>query len=172
MEQEEGKVVTKPEPEVDYKALYEKEKHDRESLDKYAKDLKNKYQAKLTDEEKRNTEIAEKEAYYRKLERELAYSKLKARLAGSITDEKTLDDISGKFADGNVYDALDALVKYAGEKEKNIRATIEQEILAKNPTPPPAAPTTKSWKDMTSEDWEQLRKENPNEYNEMLKTIK
>lgn len=172
MEQEEGKAVTNPEPEVDYKALYEKERHDRESLDKYVKDLKTKYQAKLTDEEKRNSEMAEREAHYRELEKELALSKFKARLVGSVTDEKTLDDISSKFADGNVYDALDALVKYAGEKEKNIRATIEQEILAKNPTPPPAAPTAKSWRDMTSEDWETLRKENPNEYNEMLETIK
>lgn len=163
---------TDPTPEVDYKALYEKEKHDKESLDKYAKDLKSKYQAKLTDEEKRNAEIAEREAHYRELERELALSKLKTRLAGSVTDEKTLDNISSKFADGNIDEALEAFVKYMNEREKTLRASIEQEILAQNPTPPPVTPPSKSWKDMTSEDWEKLRKDNPNGYNEMLKTIK
>ena len=39
-------------PEVDYKALYEKLQRDNANLDKYNKDLKAKYQAKLTDEEK------------------------------------------------------------------------------------------------------------------------
>ena len=45
-------VETANAPEVDYKALYEKLQRDNANLDKYNKDLKAKYQSKLSDEEK------------------------------------------------------------------------------------------------------------------------
>lgn len=130
-------VNTPNEPNVDYKALYEKLQKDNANLDKYNKDLKAKYQAKLTDEEKQRAEIAERETYYKNLERELSVSKIKSSLSSRVSDEKTLDELANKFADGDIINALSTLNKLESEKDTNLRKSIEQELLSKNPTPPP-----------------------------------
>lgn len=130
-------VNTPNEHNVDYKALYEKLQKDNANLDKYNKDLKAKYQAKLTDEEKQRAEIAEKENYYKNLERELSVSKIKSSLSGRVNNDKTLDEIANKFADGDILNALAVLNKFESDREANLRKSIEQELLANNPTPPP-----------------------------------
>lgn len=162
---------TENEETVDYKALYEKAQKDNANLDKYNKDLKAKYQAKMTEEEKRNAEIAEKESYYKALERELSVSKLKASLNTRVTDEAALEEITSKFADGDTLGGLAQLVKLWESGEKALRKTIEQELLQKNPTPPPVATPTKSWKDMAASDWNDLQANNPAEYAKMIAQI-
>ena len=130
---------TTNEPEVDYKSLYEALKKDNSNLEKYNQDLKAKYQAKLTDEEKLKAQNEERENYYKKLEREVSLSKYKNGLASRVNDENTLNEIANKFADGDSLGALDLLVKFEANKEDNLKKSYEQDLLAKNPTPPPAS---------------------------------
>lgn len=167
-------VDTPQEPQVDYKALYEKAQRDNANLDKYNKDLKAKYQAKLTDEEKQRAEIAERETYYKSLERELSVSKIKSSLSGRVSDTKILDEISSKFADGNTLDALDILNKFENERESNLRKSIEQELLAKNPTPPPqndnnGEVTKEQFNKMTVAERMELKNKNPELYKKYAK---
>lgn len=159
-------------PETDYKALYEKLQRDKENLENYAKDLKSKYKAKLSDEEKRNAELAEKEAHYKALERELFVSKIKSRLSNRIPDEALLEKLSTSFADGNIVEAIESLNKYESGREAEIKKQIRQELLSDNPTPPPQQAEVKDWKKMSAMDWETLKKESPEEYKKMLDTIK
>lgn len=134
-------VETTQEPQVDYKALYEKISKDYNNQNTYVKDLKAKYQAKLTDEEKLMAERTAKEEHYKNLERELSMSKIKSKLSSRVNDAKVLDDLASKFADGDTYGALEILNKFESEKETNLRKSIEQELLAKNPATPPAGET-------------------------------
>ena len=88
-------VDTTKEPEVDYKALYEKMQGDFSKVDKYNKDLKAKYQAKMTEDEQRKAELEERESYYKNLEKELSKSKIKSLLK-DIKDDKLSEAISEK----------------------------------------------------------------------------
>lgn len=160
-----------PSPAPDYKALYEKAMQDKAHSDKYAKDLKEKLNAKLTEDEKRAAEYAEREEHFKKLETELSKSKYREILAGGIGDEATLGTIVEKLANGETYQALELLRKNQTKREQELRKSIEQELLSKNPTPPPTQPTTKSWKELSAEDWDKLRRENPQAYTEFLKQI-
>lgn len=166
-------VESTQEPIVDYKSLYEKSQKDYANLNKYNKDLKEKYQAKLTDEEKQKAEMEAREEHYKNLEKELSLSKFKSSLSGRITDSKALDEIASKFADGDTHEALSLLADFETKREANLRKQIEQELLAQNPqTPPASGAKEKSWKDMTASDWNKLQAENPEEYKKMIKTIK
>ena len=78
-------------PEVDYKALYEKLQRDNANLDKYNKDLKAKYQSKLSDEEKLRASQEERENYYKQIERENKSIKLTQK--GFLVSNKLISDI-------------------------------------------------------------------------------
>ena len=85
-------VETAKAPEVDYKALYEKLQRDNANLDKYNKDLKAKYQSKLSDEEKLRASQEERENYYKQIERENKSIKLKSELSKINSDAKYIRD--------------------------------------------------------------------------------
>lgn len=169
---EQAGVETPQEPNVDYKALYEKLQRDNANLDKYNKDLKAKYQAKLTDEEKQKAENAERENYYKNLERELSVSKIKSSLSSRISDDKILDEISGKFADGDIVGALTTLMQLEKERESNLRKSIEQDLLAQNPSPPPQNGnneiTKAQFDNMGYNERVELFKNNPKRYQELI----
>lgn len=166
---------TTNEPEVDYKSLYEALKKDNSSLEKYNQDLKAKYQAKLTDEEKLKAQNEERESYYKKLERELSFSKYKNGLASRVTDENALNEIANKFADGDSLSALDLLVKFETNREDNLKKGYEQDLLAKNPTPPPASENTlneisqKQFDKMNYNERVELKNKDPELYEKLAK---
>lgn len=94
----------KPEPTVDYKALYEKMRKDFENERTFARDLKEKYQAKLTDEEvqaellkEKAKEQEEKEKRIQALEAEISKTKAEKVFVGAGLEEteysKVLDKI-------------------------------------------------------------------------------
>lgn len=126
---------TPKEPEVDYKALYEKMQGDFSKVDKYNKDLKAKYQAKMTEDEQRKAELEERESYYKNLEKELSKSKIKSLLK-DIKDDKLSEAISEKVANGDVQDGIKETIKYYNEFLVNAKKQWQEEMLMKNPNPP------------------------------------
>lgn len=129
---------------VDYKALYEQSQNEvsryKSSVDKLTSenaDYKRKERERMTDEDKRNAELAEKEKRYAEIERENALYRYKASLGGMIKDEKALNDIAECYANGDIALALGKqktyFDKYLAEREKEIKA----ELLQQNPQPNP-----------------------------------
>lgn len=162
------------EPTVDYKALYEKLQKDNANLDKYNKDLKAKYQAKLTDEERQRVEQEELKAYYKQIERENKSIKLKSELSKINANNEWVDSVADMFLNDDIYGGIQKFGEYFGGEKANFEKKIQEQSLLKNPTPPPAdaQPTGKKWKDMTMADWNKLKEENPAEYKKFINSIK
>lgn len=106
------------------------------ALEDEKNDLNTKYLAKLTDEEKREAEIAEREKYFKQLERTNNINEY-AKSLSHITDEKTKLEIAELLADGKIMDATKKQSEYQANNEAQLRETIKQELLSSNPTPPP-----------------------------------
>jgi DNA primase catalytic subunit len=106
------------------------------ALENEKNDLNTKYLAKLTDEEKREAEIAEREKYFEQLERTNNINEYAKKLS-RITDEKTRLEIAELLADGKTFEAIEKQNEYQANKETQLRETIKQELLSSNPTPPP-----------------------------------
>lgn len=165
---------TATEPTVDYKALYEKLQKDNANLDKYNKDLKAKYQAKLTDEEKLRASQEERENYYKQIERENKSIKLKSELSKINGDAKWVDSVSDLFLNDDIYGGIQKFNEYFSGERTNYEKKIQEQSLLKNPTPPPAEgqPQGKKWKEFTMADWNKLKEENPAEYKKLINSIK
>lgn len=137
-------VKTNTNGEVDYKALYEQSQGDlaryKSSIDKLTgenAEYKRKERERMTDEDKRNAELAEREKRYAEIERENALYKYKASLGSIIKDEKVLAEVAECYANGDIAMAIGKqnayILKAQGELEKTIRA----ELLKENPQPNP-----------------------------------
>lgn len=135
---------TNPTPEVDYKAKFEQMQSDYEALkrnfDKTSSevaDYKRKEKARMTDDEKKNAELAEREEHYKAIEKENALYKYKASLSTQIKDDKVLTEIAKLYADGNISEAIakqnEYYAKFQGELEKSIKA----DLLKQNPQATP-----------------------------------
>ena len=110
------------------------------ALEDEKNDLNQKYLAKLTDEEKREAEIAERERYFKQLERTNNINEFAKKLS-HITDEKTRNEIAELLADGKTFEAIEKQNEYQANNEAQLRETIKQELLSSNPTPPPVNET-------------------------------
>lgn len=98
----------KTEPTVDYKAMYEKAKKDFENEKTFARDLKEKYQAKLTDEEvqaellkEKAKEQEEKEKRIQTLEAEVSKTKAEKVLVGAGLEETEYSKVLDKIIEAN-----------------------------------------------------------------------
>ena len=126
-------------PEVDYKALYEKLQRDNANLDKYNKDLKAKYQSKLSDEEKLRASQEERENYYKQIERENKSIKLKSELSKINGDAKWVDSVSNLFLNDDIYGGIQKFSEYFSGEKTNYEKKIQEQSLLNNPTPPPVS---------------------------------
>lgn len=135
---------TNPTPEVDYKAKFEQMQSDYEALkrnfDKTSSEVaeyKRKEKARMTDDEKKNAELAEREEHYKAIEKENALYKYKASLSSQIRDEKVLDEVAKLYANGDITGAIakqnEYFAKFQGELEKSIKA----DLLKQNPQATP-----------------------------------
>lgn len=163
-----------PIPDIDYKALYEKQQKENANLSKYNKDLKEKYQAKMTAEEQQKLIAEEKDAYTKKLEKELNFTKIKTKLSARVNDETTLEEVASKLVDNDVFSALDILNKFESEREQNLRKAIEQDLLAKNPQPKPESNdvgtvTHEEFSKMGYSQRVELKNKKPEIYNKLIK---
>ena len=106
------------------------------------KDAEKKLTDKMSDDEKTLALQAEREEYYKQLEKENARNKYLAKLGKTIKDEKVLNEIADLYAEGDFATAIDKqneyLAKYHGELEKTIKA----DLLRENPQPTPQSGKT------------------------------
>ena len=140
------------------------------ALEDEKNDLNTKYLAKLTDEEKREAEIAEREKYFKQLERTNNINEY-AKSLSHITDEKTRLEIAELLADGKIMDATKKQSEYQANNEAQLRETIKQELLSSNPTPPPVNNTGTITKEQFAQmgylEKVQLYKTDPEQYNQL-----
>lgn len=147
-----------------------KHKSEMKSLEEERDDYKAKYLAKLTDEEKREAEFAEKEKYFKQLERTNNINEY-AKSLSHITDEKIRLEIAELLADGKIMDATKKQSEYQANNEAQLRETIKQELLSSNPTPPPVNNTGTITKEQFAQmgylEKVQLYKTDPEQYNQL-----
>ena len=142
------------------------------ALEDEKNDLNTKYIAKLTDEEKREAEIAEREKYFKQLERTNNINEYAKKLS-HIDDEKTRSEIAELLADGKTFEAIEKQNEYQANKETQLRETIKQELLSSNPTQ--TYPLTNEGGAITKEQFAQmgylekvqLYKTAPEQYNQL-----
>ena len=165
-------------PNVDYKALYEKLQKDNANLDRYNKDLKAKYQAKLTDEEKQRVSQEEREAYYKQIERENKSIKLRSELSKSIGNAELVDSVSDLFLNDDIYGGIQKINEYFNGEKTNYEKKIQEQSLLKNPTPPPAdghgagSVSQKDFDKMGYKDRVALKEKDPDLYEKLTKNIR
>lgn len=166
---------TNPTPEIDYKAEYEKTKSDYEALkrnfDKASSEIaefKRKDRARMTDDEKRNAELAEREEHYKAIERENALYKYKASLSTQIKDEKVLSEVAEMYANGDISGAITKQNEYFAKFHDELEKSIKADLLKQNPQPTPQTKTpTKSFREMTLDEKSKLHRENPELYEKL-----
>ena len=131
-------------PEVDYKAEFEKMQADYAKLkthfDKTSSevaDYKRKEKERMTDDEKRNAEIAEMQEHYKAIERENSLYKYKSTLSSFIKDEAVLTNVSNLFADGDIPNALKKYGEYYTKAQSELEKAIRADLLRQNPQPNP-----------------------------------
>lgn len=168
------------EPPTDWQALYEAEKarnaklaSDNANLDKYNKDLKGKYQAKLTDEERIKMEREAEAEKVKEIMRENATYKARSKISGLIKDEEVANRAVDSYVNGDTDEFFKTLNAYWADREANYEKKITEAGLHNNPTPPPAKATQgRSWKDYSMEELNALQQSDPAEYKRILATIK
>ena len=140
------------------------------ALEDEKNDLNTKYLAKLTDEEKREAEIAEREKYFKQLERTNNINEYAKKLS-HIDDEKTRSEIAELLADGKTFEAIEKQNEYQATREATLEETIKQKLLSSNPTPPPVnntgTITKEQFAQMEYRDRVNLLNENPELYNQL-----
>jgi hypothetical protein len=150
-------------PEVDYKALFEemeiKYSNLKTSFDKTSSevaDYKRKERDRMSEDDKKKVEDAEREAYYQKLEREHSEIMYGEEL-DDITDDKTKKEIVNHFVDGKIKEALAKFKEWRKKDRAELEKTIRAELLKTNPQPSAqgASPTAKTKADiMAIQDYE------------------
>ena len=140
------------------------------ALEDEKNDLNTKYLAKLTDEERREAEIAEREKYFKQLERTNNINEYAKKLS-RIDDEKTRSEIAELLADGKTFEAIEKQNEYQATREATLEETIKQKLLSSNPTPPPVnntgTITKEQFAQMEYRDRVNLLNENPELYNQL-----
>lgn len=141
MAKETTKVAEGQTPDTDYKALFEemegKYSSMKASFDKASSEIaefKRKERERMSEEDKRKAEDAEKDAYYKSLEREVALAKYSEEL-DDITDTKLKTQITELFADGDIKKALSVFKDWRKKDRDEIKKSIRAELLATNPQP-------------------------------------
>lgn len=130
--------------EVDYKAEFERLQNDYAKLkgnfDKTSSevaDYKRKERERMGDEEKREAEMQEREAYYKKLEKENAVHRYTAKMSNLIKDEKTLNEVATLMAEGNYDKAIEKQMAYLEKERAELEKTIKADLMRQNPQPTP-----------------------------------
>lgn len=169
----EDNTTTVVENQIDYKAEYEKAKAE---ADKYKQAIskvnsenaewKRKLQERMTAEEQQAEALAEKEKYYKSLERKLSLSEYNNKLSASIGDEKTRLEIAELLADGKNLEAIEKQNAYLSAYKEALAKQIREELLTQNPTPQPQVDLTKTIdiSKMGYKELNQFQRENPELY--------
>lgn len=176
LKMEDDKKIVVENPEIDYKAEYEKAKAE---ADKYKQAIskvnsenaewKRKLQERMTAEEQQAEALAEKEKYYKSLERKLSLSEYNNKLSASIGDEKTRLEIAELLADGKNLEAIEKQNAYLSAYKEALAKQIREELLTQNPTPQPQVKLTETIdiSKMGYKELNQFQRENPELYEKL-----
>lgn len=144
MAEEKSTTTTETAAEVDYKALYEKLSGDYDKLksanDKTSSevaDYKRRERERMGAEEKAKAESAEREEYYKRLEKENAQHRYTAKLSGVIKDTKVLNEVATLMADGEFDKAIEVQNAYLLKQRNELEKEIKADLLRQNPQPNP-----------------------------------
>ena len=92
---------------------------------------------KMSEEEKALAKQAEREEYYKQLEKENARNKYLAKLGKTIKDEKVLGEIADLYAEGDFATAIDKQNDYLANYHSELEKTIKSDLMKQNPQPQP-----------------------------------
>lgn len=140
----EEKNATPTEETVDYKAkfeemslAYEKLKTANDKTSSEVADYKRRERERMGAEEKAKAESAEREEYYKALEKENAQHRYTAKFSGLIKDSKTLTELAKLMAEGEYDKAIELQVSYLTKQRTELEKEIRAELLRQNPQPSP-----------------------------------
>ena len=137
---DETKTATESTSEVDYKAQYEemqalyaklKTANDKTSSENA--EYKRKERERMTEDERRKTEMEENNARYEAAVNELSVYKYTAKISATVKDEKVATEIATLFAEGNLEKAIDKQNAYFEKYTKELETKIKAELMQTNP---------------------------------------
>ena len=144
-----------PDPEIDYKAQYESMKSEYDALkrnfDKTSSEVaeyKRKEKARMTDDEQKKAELAEREEHYKAIEKENALYKYKASLSNQIKDEKVLSEVAELYASGDISGAIAKQNEYFAKYQTELEKSIKADLLKQNPQATPQSDVKMSKEDI------------------------
>ena len=124
---------------VDYKAEFEKMQGEyaklKKSFDTASSDVaeyKRKERERMSEDEKKAAEYAEREAHYKDLERRIAMSDYSAEL-DDIADTKIRSELVELFADGKTVDALKKFKEFRAKDRAEMEKRIKADLMKQNP---------------------------------------
>lgn len=146
MAEETKNTTTETTETTDYKAEFERLQSEhakmKASFDKASSevaDYKRKERERMSEDEKKAANDAEREAHYKDLERRLALSDYSAEL-DDISDSKMRSDIVELFADGKIVEALKKFKEFRAKDRSELEKRIKSELMKQNPQPSAQTP--------------------------------
>jgi hypothetical protein len=138
-------------------------------------DFKAKYNAKLTEAEKEAEAAKEREAHYKRMERENSIYKFTEKLGATISDKTILGEVATLMADGKYEEAFDKQNTYFANERATLEEKVKQELMQSNPQ---SNPQNEGGGEITKEQFAQmgvaertkLYKENPQLYSQLNNT--
>lgn len=137
---------------TDYKALYEKEVAERAKLKKSfdataseIAELKKANKAKMSEEEKREAELAERELHYKEMENQLNSMRVDTVFAKNGYDEKDYSDLSKKLVEvggANASELAEVFLEFVKKANKTAVANAKNGMIKDSAIPPKASNTT------------------------------
>lgn len=128
-------------------------------------------QDKMSEEEKAQAKLAEREEYYKQLEKENALNRFTAKLGKTIKDETVLAEVAGLFAEGEFSKAIDKqneyLANYHSELEKSIKTSLMQQNPQPNPQKDKGVMTKEKFKTLSLAEKQQMATTDPETYKKM-----
>ena len=125
---------------TDYRAELDKMRADYASLKKAfdeastsVADYKRKERERMSDDEKKAATEAEREAYYKGLERRIAMSDYSVEL-DDVTDANVRSNIVELFADGKIVEALKAFKEFRVKDRTQLEKRIKDDLMKQNPS--------------------------------------
>lgn len=136
---------------TDYKALWEKAESEKAKLKKSfdataseIAELKKANKAKLSEEEKRELELAEKEQHYQEMANQLNAMKVDTIFAKQGFDEKDYSDLSKKLVEvggDKAFELAEQLVEFVKKSNKSAIANAKNGMIKDSAITPKASTT-------------------------------
>lgn len=122
---------------TDYKALYEKTKAANDKLSSENANYKRSERERMDEAARAAADLEEERAQAKRDRQELAMLKIGGKLSTHFKDAKTANKIANLLVEGKVDEALDVMNEYLTKSNAEMKKTIEDELMAKNPDATP-----------------------------------